>query len=131
MKLLISAVLLAGVILSTGCVSTVDNRTTPGVPFVKDKIEGRYERPIEQVFNAAKTVVSRQGALINESTVYNQTNAVRTIEGKIQQVNVWVRVYSIDPKVTGVVVQTRNKSGAGDLYLAHEVEKQIALELVK
>lgn len=127
----ILAGLAATIIVLTGCVSTVDNRTTPGVPFVKDKIEGKYERSVEQVFQAAKTVVARNGALVNESTIYNQTNAVRTVEGKVYQTTVWVRITAIEPKLTSVVVQTRNKGGGSNLDLAHEIEKQIAIELVK
>ena len=32
--------------------------------------------------------------------------------------------------VTRVVVQTRTRSGASDIDLAHDIEKQIALQLV-
>jgi hypothetical protein len=131
MKLTIFAGLLVTMILATGCVSTVNNRTTAGVPFVKDKVEGMYERSVDQVFTAAKEVVNRNGTLVNESTLYNQTNDVRTVVGKINQVNVWVRVESVDPKITSVVVQTRGKGGAANLDIAHEVEKQIALQLVR
>jgi len=131
MKLTIFSSLLALAILATGCISTVNNRTTTGVPFTKDKVEGMYERPIEPVFVAAKEVVSRNGTLLNESTIYNQTNDVRTVQGKINQANVWVRITAMQPKLTKVVVQTRGQGGRADLDLAHEMEKQIALELVK
>lgn len=127
----ILAGLAAVLIVAAGCVSTVNDRKTSGVPFVKDKVEGMYERPVTQVFAAAKTVVSRNGTLVNETTLYNQTNDVRTVQGKINQANVWVRITGIQPKLTTVVVQTRGKGGSADLDLAHEVEKQIALELVK
>ncbi len=125
----IVAICFGAVLIGAGCVSTVNDRTSPGVPFIKDRVEGRYERPVEPIFNAAKTVVSRLGTLVNESTLYSQTNTVKTVQGKVNQCNVWVRVEAIDPKVSAVIVQTRKPSGTSDLDLAHQIEKEIALEL--
>ncbi len=99
------------------------------MPFIKDKVEGRYERSVNQVFEAAKAVVKRNGVLVNETTLYSETNAVKTVEGKVNQRSVWVRVEAVDPKVTAVTVQTRTSGGGSDLDLAHELEKEIALEL--
>jgi len=99
------------------------------MPFIKDRVEGRYERSVDQVFQAARDVVKKNGVLVNESTLYGETNTVKTVEGKVDQRNVWVRVESVDPKVTSVVVQTRTPAGGSDLDLAHELEKEIALEL--
>ncbi len=130
----ISAVLLGAVLVAViGCVSTVNERTTPGVPFVKDKVEGRYERPVDQVFDAAKDVVRTLGTMVNEATLYNPTNniAVKTVQGKVNQRTVWIRVEPVDPSVTAVTVQTRTQGGGSDLDLAHEIEKRIALKLVK
>lgn len=129
MKTMILAVGLGAVILGAGCVSTVTERSTPGMPFIKDRVEGRYERSVDQVFGAAKAVVRKNGVLVNEGTLYNETNLVKTVEGKVDQRNVWVRVEAVDPKVTSVVVQTRTPAGGADLDLAHELEKEIALEL--
>jgi hypothetical protein len=129
MRTIIFAVLIGAVVVGAGCVSTVNDRSTAGVPFIKDKVEGRYERPLEQVFQAAKTVVKKNGVLVNESTLYNETNTVKTVEGKVNQRNVWVRVEAMDPKVTAVVVQCRTSGGGSDIDLAHELEKEIALEL--
>ncbi len=130
----ISAVLAGALLLAVvGCVSTVNERTTAGVPFVKDKVEGRYERPVDQCFDAAKDVVRNLGTMINEATLYNPTNniAVKTVQGKINQRNVWVRIEPVDTTVTSVTVQTRTQGGGSDIELAHEVEKRIALKLVK
>jgi hypothetical protein len=135
MKKAISAILMAAVLMTlSACVSTVNERTTPGVPFVKDKIEGRYERPVDDCFNAAKDVVRSLGALVNEGTLYSQTNTigpVKTVQGKVNQRTVWVRIEPMDPVVTSVMVQTRTPGGASDLDLAHEIEKRIALKLVR
>jgi hypothetical protein len=124
------ALLGAGLFVA-GCVSTVNDRHTAGVPFIKDSVQGRYERPLDQVFEAAKDVVKFNGALVNESILHSETNTVKTVEGKINQRTVWVRVEAVDPKVTAVTVQTRTSGGGSDLDLAHEVEKQIALKLVR
>ncbi len=129
MKNLLWAILAAALVVTGGCVSTVNDRTTAGVPFIKDKVEGQYERPLEPVFVAAKNVIKRNGVLLNESTLYGQTNTVKTVEGKVSQRTVWVRVESADPKLTTVIVQARTPGGGSDLDLAHELEKEIALEL--
>ncbi|HWW01864.1 MAG TPA: DUF3568 family protein [Candidatus Acidoferrum sp.] len=129
MRTIIFAGLIGAIVVGAGCVNTVSDRTTAGVPFIKDRVEGRYERPLERVFQAAKDVIKKNGVLANESTLYNQTNTVKTVEGKVNQRSVWVRVEAIDPKVTAVVVQTRTTGGGSDIDLAHELEKEIALEL--
>jgi Protein of unknown function (DUF3568) len=131
MKINFLAILLGLVLVGAGCVSTVDERKTAGVPFIKDRVEGRYERTVDQVANAAKAVVSSNGVLVNESVIYNQTNALKTVEGKVNQRSVWVRIEAIDPKITAVTVQTRTPGGGSDIDLAHEIEKQIALKLVQ
>ncbi len=116
--------------VAVGCVDTVSGRKTGGVPFIKDSVEGRYERPLDAVFNAAKDVVSAVGVLRNESILHGETNTVKTVEGKINQRNVWIRVEGVAPNITSVIVQTRTSGGATDIDLAHQVEKDIALKLV-
>ena len=131
MKTIILTILVGAVLAEAGCVSTVDEHKTTGVPFIKDKVGGRYERSVDQVAQAAKQVVTTNGVLINESTLYNQTNAVKTVEGRVNQRTVWVRIEYVDPKVTEVTVQTRTPGGGSDIDLAHELEKQIALKLAQ
>ncbi len=130
MKTTILAALFGTVLLLAGCVGTVSDRTTAGMPFIRDRVEGRYERPVAPVFEAAKSVISTSGALLNEATLYNETNLVKTITGKVNERNVWVRVEGLEPKLTAVIVQTRTLGGGSDLDLAHEIEKRIALKLV-
>jgi hypothetical protein len=122
----------AAMLALAGCVSTVNERTTPGVPFVKDKISGSYERSVDDCYNAARDVVRTMGTLANEGTIYttNAIGPVKTVHGKVNQRNVWVRVEPQDQVVTSVTVQTRTPGGASDLDLAAEVEKRIALKLV-
>ena len=111
-------------VLIAGCINTVDGRKNAGVPFVKDKIESRYERPVAQVFAAAKAVLAFNGVLTSENTINN------SLEAKVNTRTVWVRVDKIDEKVTQVTVQTRTKGGGADIYLAAELDKQIALKLL-
>jgi hypothetical protein len=118
--------------VATGCIRTVTGRNTGGVPFVKDRFEGRYERTVDQVFGAAKLVITENGVLLTESTLHGQVNDVRVVEGKVNQRNVWIRVEGIDPKpITAVTVQARTKGGGSDMGLVHELEKQIALKLAR
>ncbi len=131
MKTSILVALLGVSLLAGGCVRTVTGRSTAAVPFSKDKVSGYYERPVEAVYTAAKDVVKFNGTLVNESILHGQTNEVRTVEGKVNLRNVWIRVEGVDPKTTAVTVQARTTGGGSDLDLAHELEKQIALKLVR
>lgn len=128
---LLAALLAVATLLGAGCVRNVSGGRTAGVPFVKDKIEGRYQRSVDEVFNAAKAVVAARGILNNESILHSETNQVKTLTGRVDQRTVYVRVEPVEPKVTSVVVQTRIPGGGTDLDLAHQLEKQIALRLVQ
>jgi len=116
-------------IVNIGCVETVTDRTTPGLPVLKDSFENRYNRTVDQAFEAAKAVITTDGVMNSESILHNQTNLVKTIEGKVNQRNVWVRVEEIDPKVTSVRVQTRTPNGTPDRDLAHQLATEIAVKL--
>ncbi len=121
-------VVAAGVgVLGTGCVETVDGRSQAGVPWVKDSVEGRYEVPAARVFDAAKQVLAFNGTVTGENTINH------SLEAKVNQTSVFVRIDDLDPSkpLTHVIVQTRAKGAGSDLDLAHEIEKQIALKLVR
>jgi hypothetical protein len=121
--LLISAVLtLLGFV--TGCVTSVDGRMTPGVPLMQDKKSSLYERDVLEVWAAAKDVLDYNGKL------YSEDHMKSTLEAAINQRTVWVKVEPVDQKLTRVVVQARTNLGAGDVDLAAEIDKQIALRLV-
>ncbi len=120
---------LGGLVLVVGCVSTVNDQHTAAVPFVKDQFEGRYERTPDQVYAAALGVVKLNGTITRESVINPGPNQVRTIEGKVNTRNIWVRIQAVDPKVTSVTVQVRTKGGGSDLNLTQELQKQIAVKL--
>jgi hypothetical protein len=125
------AAVFAGVaILATGCIDTVSGKRTGGVPLVNDKVEGRYERTPAQVYDAAKSVLKLNGTLLSESTIHD-TNTVLALEGRINQRSVWIAIQPVDAKVSSVVIQARTQGGAADRPLCFELDKLIALQLVR
>jgi len=129
MKIFLPLLTAITMVASIGCVKTMNDRSRAGVPFLKDTIEDRYDVPMERVQQAAIDVIKFNGTLVNETTLYGETNLVKTVEGKINQRDVWVRVEQEQPKVTLVKVQTRTSGGGTDIDLAHDISKQIALKL--
>ena len=122
-KFLIGLVALAGVLTTTGCYSTAEGHHKFGTPWGRDTIEGRYERPVDQVFAAAKETLAFNGTLTGENTVSKIITA--SIDGR----TVWVKVDEIEPRVSRVSVQARKRGGLPDIYLASEIDKQIAIRL--
>jgi hypothetical protein len=114
---------LAGLV--AGCVNTVDGRSETGVPFVKDKLESRYERSVPQILEAARYVLKQNGTLVADNSVNN------SIEGRVNQTSVWIKVDQIDASkpISQITVQTRTKSRVADLDLANDIDKQVALYL--
>jgi len=129
MKTKFGLVILLPAILLTGCVRTVSDRDAAAVPFVKDKVEARYERSVQEVYNAALYVLKFNGTLQNEITLHQEDGNARALEGRVDQRRVWIRVEPVDAKVTSLVVQARTSAGGTDMNLAHELDKQIALRL--
>lgn len=119
-------------LIAVGCVKTVSGNRTGAVPFTSDKISGRYERPMQQVFDAAKYVLAFNGMITAESTLAT-TNTIPALalEGKVNERSVWIRVQQVEPKISEVIVQARTKWGGKDTALVHELEKQIALRLAR
>jgi len=132
-----------------GCVGTVDGGNRAGWVFLPDKMEGLYERTSDQVYDASKAVLLLKGVLVAERVIHTpftaSTNApsstapvagaviYRSLEGKVNQNSVYVKVQEVDPAkpLTQVTVQVRTKAGGTDQGLAHEIEKEIALKLAQ
>ena len=131
MKTKIFAALFGIAIVATGCVSTVTDTNTAAVPLQRDRVEGRYQRTVDQVYQASVQVIQNNGVVITEFIPHDTTNTVRSLQGKANQCDVWLRVEAVDPQVTQVTVQARTKWGASDIEVAHELEKQIALQLAR
>jgi hypothetical protein len=120
----------AGIVLVTaGCVKTVSGTRSPALWFGKDSVQGRYERPLDQVYQAAVAAIKTDGVLLTEYIPHDATNSTLSFYGKVNDHNVWVRVEAVDPRITEVTVQSRTPLGNTDIDVAHEVEKEIALQL--
>jgi hypothetical protein len=130
MNKIIFAALVGTALITGGCVKTVSDTHAPAVWFGKDRVEGRYERGIDQVYRAAFTVIGKNGVVVTEYIPHDTSNGVRSLMGKVNDCKVWVRVASEDdPKITSIVVEARTKWGNSNIELAHELEKEIALQL--
>jgi hypothetical protein len=117
------------VIVATGCVNTVDNTHAFAMSWNTDTVSGRYARSLDEVYNASIVVIQHNGVLLNELIPHDSTNAVRSLEGRVNDKKVWIRVEAVDPRTSQVDVQARSKWGATDVDLVHELEKEIALQL--
>jgi len=129
MKKKIFTVLAGAAVVATGCVNTVSDTSTFALSFNRDSVAGRYNRSCDEVYQAAYKVIQTDGALVTEYVPHEYTNTVRSVEGRVNNHKVWVRVQEIDPKISQVDVEARTKAGLTDIDLAHQLEKEIALEL--
>ena len=107
----------------TGCYKTQVGQYKAGVPFSTDTIESRYERPLSEVFAAAKATIGYNGTPVAEDTINHLLTA------KIDNRTVWIRADQVEANVTRIFVQARKSGGSGDIHLASEIDKQIALRL--
>ncbi len=130
MKKSLFAVLAGVALITTGCVKTVSDTNTFATTWGKDSVAGRYQRSLDQVYQASVAVIQHNGVVTKEYIPHG-TNEVRSLAGRVNDRDVWVRVEVVDPKVTQVEVQARTKWGTRDLDLVHEIEKQIALQLAR
>lgn len=131
MKNIIFAAFAGMVIIVTGCISTVSGTHSPALTWSKDRVEGRYQRSVDQVYQASVKVITDNGVLITEFIPHDTTNTVRSLQGKVNEKNVWVSVAAVDPTITQVTVQARSTMGVSDIELSHELEKEIALQLAR
>ena len=128
MKTKIFAVFAGIAMVGAGCVGTVSGTKTAALVPNRDQVQGRYQRSMDQVYQAAVQVVQSDGVMVTEYIPHDTTNTVRSLKGKVNQRNVWIRVAAESPQITQVTVQARTGTG-GDVDLAHQLEKEIALRL--
>ena len=131
MKKLIFAALAGIIVVTAGCVSTVTDTSSPALTWSTDKISARYQRSVDQVYQAAVTVVQNNGVVLTEYIPHDTTNTVRALSGKVNQKNVWVRVEAVDPKITELTIQARSSWGISDVALASELVTEVALQLAR
>ena len=131
MKIKFLLALIGAAILAVGCVKTVNDRTAAGFPGVKNKYIAQYPRTVDQVFNAARTVLKNNGTVERESLLTTATNTVKVIEGKVNKANIWMRIEDLSPTLTQLSVQALGSWGGSDQEITHQLDKEIALELTK
>ena len=131
MKKIIFAAFAGMVIIASGCVRTATGTHSPALTWSKDKVEGRYQRSVDQVYQASVKVINDNGVVIQEYIPHDTTNTTRAVHGKVNEKNVWISVVAVDPTITQVTVQTRSTMGISDVDLSHELEKEIALQLAR
>lgn len=123
------AVLAVAAIVAVGCVHTVSDTSTFAVSYGRDSVAGRYNRPFDEVYQSAFKVLKTDGAVTKEYVSHTYTNNVRSVEGRVDDRKVWIRVEEIDPRISQVDVEARTKWGRVDIDVVHQIEKEIALEL--
>jgi hypothetical protein len=128
MKTKMLVVLLGGLVLVAGCVSTVNDRHAFALSPGNDLFENRYKRSVDQVYAAAVDVIKANGTISRESILNPGANGVKTIEAKVNGRNVWVRVQAVDSEVTAVTVQVRTSVGT-DQDLTQQLQNQIGVKL--
>jgi hypothetical protein len=131
MKMNFFAVLAGAAFITAGCTSTVSDTHTTATTWSRDHLSQRYERSIDQAYQASVAVIQSNGVLITEYIPHDNTNSVRSLQGKVDEKNVWIRVELVDPNkpLTEVTVQVRSKWGVSDVSLASELLTQVALQL--
>ncbi|MGC3957160.1 MAG: hypothetical protein QM813_04095 [Verrucomicrobiota bacterium] len=112
-----------------GCVGKVTETTPGSKPAYRDRVTNRYQKTVDQVFEATKQAVTSFGNVTRADTVPAATNQVRTVEGMINGREIYVRIEALAPKNTEAVVQVRTKTGGTDLRLAADVVRQIGVYL--
>lgn len=121
-KVFLGMICLLGSALSA-CYTTVDGGRKTGLPWMKDTIEGRYERSVKQLYEASLNVLNFNGTLLSENRINN------SLVAKVDTATVYVRVEAVGPTITRVLVQCRTRYGKPDVDLASEIDKLIALQL--
>src|SRR5262245_20547179 len=112
-----------GTSILVGCVDTVDGRHRAGMPLQKDRDEGRYPRPVADVWTAAKDVLKYHGR-INSEDIERQS-----LQGNVDERNVWISVEAVDEKLSRAIVQARTKGGFADMQMASYLQREIAVRL--
>lgn len=125
MKLKWTLILLACVstVFLNGCVDTVDGRHRAGMPFQRDRAEGRYARPTADLWVAAKDVLKYHGTISSEDI------SRQSLQGNVDERNIWITVAAVDANVSQVIVQARSRGGFADFQMAAYLEKEIAVRL--
>jgi hypothetical protein len=133
MKTKIFAAFAALALAAAGCVTTVSDTKVAGNPIGRDAVSGAYQRSVDEVYAAAVKVINTDGTLLTEYIPHDTTNTARSFVGRVSDNKVWMRVeaVTVSPPLTSITVEARTKWGNQDLDMAHELEKEVALQLAR
>ena len=92
LSLLAIILLVAG----TGCTQTGSGSRKATIPLAKNTIQSRYNRPVAEIFTAARNVLSHYGTLTGENTINS------SLEAQVDNRSVYVRVDEVEPGVSRV-----------------------------
>ena len=106
-----------------GCVDTLDGRRRGGMPFQRDRAEGRYQRPAADLWTAAQDVLKYHGKVTSVDI------ARQSLQGNVDERHIWISVSAVDANISQVLVQARSKGGFADYPMAAYLEKEIAVRL--
>lgn len=129
MKITLFALAAAAAVITAGCVSTVSDTHAFATTWSQDSVTGRYNRTVDQVYQAALYVVGQNGVVLTEYIPHDATNNVRSVQGRVNDKKVWLRVSDVDSRTSQIDVEARSSWGVSDIDLAHELEKEVALKL--
>jgi hypothetical protein len=129
MKTKMLAMLFGGLVLVSGCVSTVNDQHAFALWPGSDSYESRYKRSVDQVYAAALDVLKASGTVVKESILNPSAAPAKTVEAKVNGRGVWVRVQPVDHEVTEIIVQVRTSAGGTDQTLAQQLQNQIGIKL--
>ena len=111
-------------LLAAGCTTTLDGQVkATAIPFRKNVIISRYERPVQAIVDVAKEVITKNGRLTGDDAV------TKVISGQIDTRTVLIKVEEVQPTVTQVSIQVLTKMRNPDMDLAREIDKEIVLRL--
>ena len=133
MKTKLFAALAALTFVAAGCITTVSDTKVAGNPVGRDAVSGAYQRSLDEVYAAAVKVINTDGTLLTEYIPHDTTNTVRAFKGRVNDNTVWMRVQAVtvEPPLSEITVGARTKWGNQDLDMAHQLEKEVALQLAK
>jgi len=129
-KMILAVAALAG-LAAAGCVSTVNDEHSFAIWPQRDQFEQLYPRTIDQVYAASYNVVSRDGALVSEFTPHDSTNVIRSLQGRVNNRDVFIRVQAAGQTAADLTVQARTGHGTADIDLAHKLSTEITVELTQ
>src|ERR1700744_4572014 len=82
MKITLFALVAGAAVLAAGCVNTVSDTHSFATTWSQDSVTGRYNRTVDQVYQASVQVIKNNG-VVSMEYIPNTTNNVRSVAGRV------------------------------------------------